>query len=877
MLVLLVAVSALPAHAHRDTWVGELAEAERLLLRGNYAESEAAFARLGDELPIRASLGLSRCHWEQGKQDLATSVLDAQIRRSDQSPDLHAQRAWVALQRGHWSICRRQLGLALETDPKHLQASWVRAELYRATGDLRQARLAYQQLAERFDREQKSLQSPQQLLWYGKALAQHARFNQDKQRFRQLTTRLYPRILTSEPNFWPAHLEIGLLLLEKFNASDAEAAFNDALRINPLAADIHAGLASLALRAFDLDRARRHINRALATNPNQLDALLCRADMRLASLRPAETIDTLKVAHKLNPNHAPTLGRLSAAYSLLDESAQEASSVDIDRVLETAATASNQGEYHASSALAFEHARRYPLAGESFREAIALAPALIGPRGHLGMIEMRLGHETAARNLLQASFERDPYNVRVKNQLEVLDLLDSYATLESEHFIFRFDGERDRTLARHMARHAERCYEELAATFRYELPEKALVEIFHNARGISAREWFGARMVGLPNIHTIAACGGNVIAMVSPTAERRQLNWADILRHEIVHLINIQQTDYAVPHWLTEGCAVWQENRPRRRQWNQLLAERVSRGDVFDLETINLGFLRPRSAEEWQLAYCQAELYIDLIAEKKGSDGIRRLLEAHRDNLPTELAIATSLDITMEELEQAYTNRLVEIVAQIVRDANIAPTDLADLTEHWKQNPTDWPTGGKLALARLRRGDYPGAGRLARQVLESAPDEPSARYVKAKLLVRIGEDETAAAELQQVAKSDSPHAESLKLLGAIYLRQNKLVEANRCYHDGAKLQPGNLQWTKAMAVVAMRQQNSDELNRLLKRIASAEPDNLVVRKKLLQLSTAAGDPVQIRLWADEVLHLEPGSSSANQAWQEYQSESHLND
>ncbi len=836
----------------------ELASAEQLLLRGNYAESQAAYQALLEELPVQAALGLSYCHWERGKLDKAQASLRRQLAKAKHPAPLHAQLAWLTLQAGDWSDCRKHAEQALALDDQNVQAAWVRAELLRSTGETEQAAPAFRELADRYDQTGRKSERPRELYWFGRALAQHARLNQDKSRFRQLTTELHPRILSLEPNFWPAHCETGRLLLEKFNASDAETAFNDALQINPQAADAHAGLARLALHEFQLDRVRRNVTRALKVNPSHIDALLCRADMHFAGLQPAKALTTLQEASKTNPHHSATLGRTSAAYSLLTRPGNDAHLADSNEVLHTALSHASQGEFYAAKGAAFEHARRYPQAGANLQRAIEVMPELLGPRGQLGMIEMRLGHEAKARELLQESFRRDPYNVRVKNQLEVLDLLDSYASRETAHFVIRYDPDHDEALADHMARYAEQCYDKLTATFDFELPEKALLEVFHDGQGIEARQWFGARMVGLPNIHTIAACGGNIVAMVSPTAERRKINWADILRHEIVHLINLQQTNYAVPHWLTEGCAVWQEHRPRRPAWEKLLVRRAPLGEVFNLDTINLGFLRPRSADDWQLAYCQAEMYVDLIARDHGVEGVRRLLGAYRDNLPPEEAIAESLGTAKSSVEASYVKHLSQVVDGLGRRQSLSdPPKLSELTERWEENPTDFDVGAQLALARLRRGDYPGAGQLARQVLEAQSDQPLARLVKAKLLARIGDEQAAQSELQGVVEGRSPLPEALKLLAGIHLRKGNFDAAKQLYQRGADAEPGELQWTKALAVVAIRQQDSDELNRLLVRIASAEPDNLVTRKKLLQLAQADEDQDQLQHWANEVLHIDP--------------------
>ena len=71
----------------------------------------------------------------------------------------------------------------------------------------------------------------------------------------------------------------------------------------------------------------------------------------------------------------------------------------------------------------------------------------------------------------------------------------------------------------------------------------------------------------MPYLETVAASTGRIVAMVSPgeTAAARNSAWARTLRHEMVHVFNLQQTDYNIPHWFTEGLAVHQrEDRAAR-------------------------------------------------------------------------------------------------------------------------------------------------------------------------------------------------------------------------------------------------------------------------------------------------------------------------
>src|SRR4029450_940663 len=227
--------------------------------------------------------------------------------------------------------------------------------------------------------------------------------------------------------------------------------------------------------------------------------------------------------------------------------------------------------------------------------ATARRPQIGGVRGRLGLVLMRLGEEGEAAKLLEESFAIDQFNVRVKNMLEVLNVLKGYAAIETEHFIVRFDRGQDELLARYAARHLEDdVFPELTRRLGYTPPGKTLIEIFSRSARTSGHSWFSARMVGLPFIGTVGACAGKMVALTSPAELPEKFDSASVLRHEYVHVLNLQQTDFAVPHWLTEGLAVYLENQPRPQKWTILLASRAKERELFNLNNLTLGFIRPQ-------------------------------------------------------------------------------------------------------------------------------------------------------------------------------------------------------------------------------------------------------------------------------------------
>ncbi|NIP85706.1 MAG: hypothetical protein GTO03_09140 [Planctomycetales bacterium] len=432
---------------------------------------------------------------------------------------------------------------------------------------------------------------------------------------------------------------------------------------------------------------------------------------------------------------------------------------------------------------------------------------------------MRLGEETEARAALEKAFQVDMGNVRVKNSLEVLDVLATYETLETEHFLIRFDPRHDKLLARYMAQYLEEVYPQLCDWMGYEPPGKSLFEVFHRAKNTSGHGWFSARMVGLPHIHTIGACAGKMVALVSPNDMDKQFNWARVVKHELVHVINLQQTNFQIPHWFTEALAVYDEGYPRPPNWDQMLVRRVPAGKMFDLQTINLGFIRPSTSEDWQMAYCQAELYAEYMVARFGPQALARLLDAYADNLDTPTAIPRALGVSMEEFERGYAAHLTQLVAQLTTTASAPPQPFQELTQAVEDDPRNPDLLAALADAYLRRKAYPQAGKLAGQALEIQPRHQAATYVRARLQLLVGDQEGVVPMLEKALDPAAPHAPLLRLLAGLKYKAEAYERAVELYQLGRERFPRDPGWTKLLARVHLKTDDHQRLRPLLAELA----------------------------------------------------------
>src|SRR6185312_2913648 len=298
--------------------------------------------------------------------------------------------------------------------------------------------------------------------------------------------------------------------------------------------------------------------------------------------------------------------------------------------------------------------RKYHSAERAFLLAAAADPRRADAPIGLGMLYMQVGRETEAKSLFDTAFAADPCNGRANNMIEVLRHMAAYAPVESKHYSVLVDPTQDQLLGRYMSRYLESIYATLTSRFGYVPPGKTKIEIMKD------HQWFSGRTIGLPFVPTVGACTGRVVALASPKATRIPFNWARVLTHEVVHVITLQQTEFNIPHWYTEALAVESEGFPRPQEWNKMLVERVPARKLLNLDTINLGFIRPREPDDRQMAYCQAQLYARYMLKRFGSDALIKMLEAYRRGLTTDRAIDACFHVEKAEFEKEYLSYLDE-------------------------------------------------------------------------------------------------------------------------------------------------------------------------------------------------------------------------
>ena len=838
-----------------DKFAKQFEQARVHLQKGRTAEALEAYLQLREASAdtVRVAIGISRVHEAEGRLGKAAQELHSVLDESPNNANLLARVGEAAFRRGKYEEARKHCDASMKIDPDEPRARLVRAHLFAESGQLKKADDAYRWLVRYYNRAQP--EDAETLLLVAEGAAQYARWHSVSAIFNFVVNTLCPDALKNDEHSWQAYHLSGLLLLEKYNRAQAIPEFHHALSINPRATEVLVALGRAALQRREVDEASEFAERALAINASSVSALQLKTDLQLFDGQFGAARKLLERAMQVNPNDQGTLARLAACHLLQDGMPSKEKLSDLISNLD-AIEQVKIGEKTPFTSLVFQLAKRNPHPGEfltvlasvlesrrkfftaemMYRNAIKTMPQLPDPKTALGMLYMQMGKTDQARKLLDDAFKADPFHVRVSNMRKVLKVLDSYDAIETEHFTIRVNAEEDKILGRYMAEYLEEQYGDLVKHFGFEPPGRTQFEIYHDAKGLSAHQWFSARMVGLPWIQTIGASTGMIVAMASPTASERPYNWARVVKHEFVHIITLQQTGFNIPHWFTEALAVTSEGYPRPALWDKLLAERVPKGDLMNLDNINLGFIRPKSPMDWQFAYCQSLLYAQFIEEQFGEKTIAKLLQAYRKNLNTADAIQRACGVDKQTFEAGYRKYLDRVVAEIKTAQSEPDESLDQLEKDYTADPENSEAAAKYADGLLRAKQRGKARKLALSVLEKNKNEPLAATVMASLELRAEDSDSAAEFLETALDRENPHPRVLELLARIRFLQDRFDESAELYELGREKFPRSTDWLKGLAAAYLESGSDDKLKNVLIELARHDADNFTIRKKLAEMT-----------------------------------------
>ena len=598
----------------------------------------------------------------------------------------------------------------------------------------------------------------------------------------------------------------GQLFLEKFREDEAVRSFQQVLKLDPLWAPAHAGLAG-AVADVDPPAAAAAAMKALEIDPTLDSAHLLLAQLDLDNSRPEAARERLDKVLAVNPNHLEARSVLAAmAYVKGDRATYDA---EVKRVL---ALNPRSGEVYRAAADLAARNYRFDEAVALAREATTLDPDSPRAFAELGMHLLRTGDEPGARQALDRSFTADPFNRVTYNLLMMLDKLDKFTVVEDEGLIVKMDPQEAPVLREYAPELAREALKVLSAKYQFTPKGPILIEIF------PVHDDFAVRNLGLPGmIGALGACFGRVVTMDSPKAgPPGRFAWQATLWHEIAHVITLQMSQQRVPRWLTEGISVYEE-AVARPEWGRDMevpfALALEKGKALKLTDLNAGFTSP---ETISLAYFQASVLVEHIVKTFGEEKLRTLLRSYGEGLDGDAALTKTLGTSMAQLQSSF-DKHVETRFGALRAAlrPVPGVNVEGSADELKRAAALHPKSYNLHLA-YGRALASSKDKAAFEPLERAAalvpvatGEDSPHALMAQLAEQLGDEPRAAQEYLKLLANDHTAVEPARRLAAIADKLGDAAAALTAYQRIVEIDPSDAPAHTGLGRLAMKRGQHD--------------------------------------------------------------------
>jgi cellulose synthase operon protein C len=436
----------------------------------------------------------------------------------------------------------------------------------------------------------------------------------------------------------------GMLLHERFNASDAADLFHEALAKDPSNAEAYLGLAQLSADGFD-GQAAEYAAKALALDPELAEAHELLAELALENDDQDAAAAEADKAIALEDDVLDAMA-IHAAIEILNDRSPDPWLAKIH------ALNPGYGQAYAQVARQLELHYRYEDAVAWYRKSVEADPRLWSAHSALGVELMRLGQEDEPRRELELSYANGYRDAATVNSLRLLDSYKNFDTIRGGATILRLNKSESALLVLYMQPELETILATYEKKYRMTLPGPVQVEVYPD------HEDFAVRTMGMPGLGALGVTFGEVVAMDSPSARKPgDFNWGATLWHEMSHVFILTATNHRVPRWFTEGLAVHEEGAHSPEWGNRatpevLLAIRDKK--LLPVAHLDRGFVYPEYPSQVIVSYFQAGSICDFIAAAWGEGKLLDMVHSYANLETTSDAIRHNLGLVPEEFDRQY-------------------------------------------------------------------------------------------------------------------------------------------------------------------------------------------------------------------------------
>jgi tetratricopeptide (TPR) repeat protein len=479
----------------------------------------------------------------------------------------------------------------------------------------------------------------------------------------------------------------GRLLQARFNDTDAEGLFNEALKIEANYAPAYLGLALVSADGFD-GKALEYVDKAVKLDPALAEARVLRATLALEDSDPATATAEAEAALKTQPDDLDAMA-VEAAVAVIGGTPPQPW---LDKI---AAINPHYGQAQASIAEQLVLHRRYQDAMGYYQKAIALDPELWSAHSELGVNQMRLGQAEAAQQQLELAYNNGYRDAATVNCLRLLDTEKNFTIVHDGPVALKLDKKEAAVLTPYFEQVARDAMAAYSAKYHMTLPEqpsatgafKVQIEAYPNHAD------FAVRSVGLPGLGALGVTFGDVVTMDSPSARPPgEFNWASTLRHEMDHVYVLTATHNLVPRWFAEGLAVHEETQANPEWGDRITPDTlvaIRDHKLLPVASLDSGFMHPTYPNQVIVSYYQAGRICDYIQQRWGAEKLVEMVHDFAVPTTTSAVITQALGMAPAAFDAAFAAWLQKDVGAEVANFDQWRTQLHALVTAAQASPPD--------------------------------------------------------------------------------------------------------------------------------------------------------------------------------------------
>ena len=438
----------------------------------------------------------------------------------------------------------------------------------------------------------------------------------------------------------------GMLLHERFNDAEAIDLFREALAADPSNPQAYIGLAVVSANGFD-GKAMFYLARAIELDPKSAEPHALMADLALKSDQNDLAATEADKALALQPDCLDAMAT-HAAIELIADRSPDAWFARINPINP------GYGAGYAHVARQLELHYRFEDAATYYRKAVAMDPKLWSAHSALGIELMRLGKDEEPRRELELAYNNGYRDAATVNSLRLLDSYSKFDTIRDNTTVLKLNKTEAALLQPYLQTELHTILTTYEKKYRMKLSGLVQVELYPD------HEDFAVRTMGMPGLGALGVTFGQVVAMDSPSARRPgDFNWGATLWHEMSHVFILTATNSRVPRWFTEGLAVHEEGE-HSAEWKDRATPEVLAAirdkKLLPMAKLDRGFVYPEYPSQVIVSYFQAGSICDFIKEKWGEEKLLDIVHSFAKLQTTAQVVTQDLGVTAEEFDKQYLN-----------------------------------------------------------------------------------------------------------------------------------------------------------------------------------------------------------------------------